>query len=136
MILATQKNLPETLRAEFQETLRPELITVLREHLPPLNSTLLEHKELYTTNHDVLTSQLSELSTGVTEIKKQMYGFNIIQTRIASALQGQALRPKHKALPEIRHRKQDDSVSGICLDEDMDASEPSVEMIQESLRDA
>jgi hypothetical protein len=124
----------------FQQTLRPDLVALLRENLPPLNPTLLEFQEFHNTSNAALVSKLSEhyerLSSGVEEIRQQIDSSKITQHRIESCLQGDISRGRQRALPRLEHYHQDVNTTAGCLDDDLNdsANKPSVKMVQESLR--
>lgn len=77
----------------MQETLRPELIAVLREHLPPLNSRLFEQYQQRTTgDHLDMGSKLSEyykcISSDIHAIKVQLQRPTLIQQRLECCFRG------------------------------------------------
>jgi hypothetical protein len=103
-IQVTQQQLPEILREKLQQTLRPELIAVLQENLPPLNASLLEsYRELPTTSLDLSaakwTEQHERLSIGIRDIKEDIRSSTMTQVRIESCLRGHVPRRIGPALP-------------------------------------
>ncbi|KAK0111211.1 hypothetical protein ONS95_001585 [Cadophora gregata] len=78
-------------------------MSILREHLPPLRSTLLEdYQEMQTASHDALDTRLSELvgglALGMDEIKQQISSSNFMQQRIESCVRGDSPGAKQKVL--------------------------------------
>ena len=98
LVWTAQQKLPETLRTTFEETLRPELIDLLRECLPP-NPT--EDRCII---RDAATAKLSEhyqlISSDIEEIKRQIMRPEIMQQHIQSSLQNRSESTGAKALPE------------------------------------
>ena len=93
MIWTTQQQLPATLRAVFQNTLRPELVAVLRESLPPLTSTLLANYETrQITCHEALLAKLAEhhgeISSHIAELKRQVSNPMLVRQDIESSISG------------------------------------------------
>ncbi|KAI0451866.1 hypothetical protein F5B21DRAFT_485364 [Xylaria acuta] len=112
MVWTTQQKLPDTLRATFQETLRPELITVLQECLPPLNLMLLEnYQEAQSISRGAQDSRFPELyeglSSDVEEIKRRIGNPKITKQRIESCLQGDATKTRQKVLSGAEDPKLD-----------------------------
>ena len=75
------------MRTTLQELLRPELIAILREHLPPLNSALLERfQHGRNLSQDTLLSTLSGqyegISSNIRSIKLQLENPGFLQQRI------------------------------------------------------
>jgi hypothetical protein len=95
----TQQRLPNDLRITFEEVLRPELIAVLRENLPPLHPEILEHyQERQIKNHEALVSKLSGycegISSNIDTIKLQLRNFNSIGERLKYSIQDRNFRPE------------------------------------------
>jgi hypothetical protein len=138
-VWTTQQNLPESLRSTFKETLRPELISILREHLPPLKSAISEdYQEIQITSHDTLDTRLSELigglSLGMDEIKQQISSSKVIQQRIESCLQVDVLRTRQKILLGAQGGRLDlDEVSEVS---DQSSSQTACEANAIMLRDS
>lgn len=88
----------------MQQTLRPELITILQECLPPLNSTLVENVQaLHNSSHGELATKWTEcheeLRTNMRKIEEDMLSSKMTQMRIESCLRGDILRGRQPALP-------------------------------------
>jgi hypothetical protein len=95
----TQQRLPNDLRITFQEVLRPELIAILRENLPPLHPEILEHyQERQIKSNEVLVSKLSGyykgISSDIDTIKLQLKNSNSIGERLKYSIQNQNVRPE------------------------------------------
>ncbi|KAE9368964.1 hypothetical protein N431DRAFT_513369 [Stipitochalara longipes BDJ] len=95
-VLATQRSLPGMLRLTFEETIRPELIDVLRQCLhsrPTGNQCMIG---------DATIAKLSEhyelISSNMEEIKHQLTRPEIIQHHIQSDMQAGAVINRPKAL--------------------------------------
>ncbi|KAI0543273.1 hypothetical protein F4679DRAFT_569382 [Xylaria curta] len=94
VVWTTQRKLPDTLRATLQQTLRPELIAILQEQLPPINLTLLEnYQQSQSMNRDTQDySRLLELceglSSSIEDIKQQIVNPGILKGRIQCSLRG------------------------------------------------
>ncbi|KAI1745799.1 hypothetical protein F4680DRAFT_113646 [Xylaria scruposa] len=106
MVWTTQQKLPDTLRATFQMTLRPELMAILQECLPPLNLTLLDnYQQSRSMNRDARDSKLLELyeglSSSVEDIKRQISDPKILQQRIEFSLRGDTPKAMQKALASV-----------------------------------
>ena len=95
-----QQNFPDALRITFEETIRPELISILRESLPqsPPNDQCI--------TQDTLIANLSEhyqlISAEMEELKQQIKKPQIIQQNIRSSLLSQNTRLGQKALPGLQ----------------------------------
>jgi len=96
----TQQRLPNDLRITFQEVLRPELIAILRENLPPLHPEILEHyQERQIKSNEVLVSKLSGyykgISSDIDTIKLQLKNSNSIGERLKYSIQDGNVRPEN-----------------------------------------
>ena len=97
MVLATEQGLPETLRATLQETLRPELISILEDNVAPLHTeSVVSFQELRSSR----TIEGMELSSDIVEIKAQMENSSITQSRIEASLKGEVSPRKRRKLLE------------------------------------
>lgn len=107
VVWTTQQQLPDNLRASFQETIRPELINILQEHLPSQNPTLLEIRQEIQNARDVVSmSKLlalhEELSSNINVIKQQVNSSKITQKCKGSCLRGDSPKHRHhQQLPSI-----------------------------------
>jgi hypothetical protein len=100
----TQQRLPNDLRVTFQDVLRPELIAILRENIPALNSEMLEHyQQRQSRTHEALASRLSEhydgISSDINKIRLQLKSSNPpTQGRLEYAIQDRNVRPEDNLL--------------------------------------
>jgi hypothetical protein len=89
IVYNTQTQLPQNLRTLFGETLRPDLIAVLRENLLPLNTGFIaNYNELQNTYHDKLVSEISQnyhnLSSDIDALKERINNPYVIKGQIQS----------------------------------------------------
>jgi hypothetical protein len=90
-VYTTQMQLPASLRSVFQETLKPEFISLLRENLIPLHTGLIaDCKEFQAASQEKLIEQISglyaSLSSDINAIKEQVQGCSILQHQIQRAV--------------------------------------------------
>jgi len=85
LVWTAQQQLPDTLRNVFQERIRPELIGILRDCLPP---SLSDDRIII---RDEVIAKLSEhhnlISLDLEEIKRQVTNPKIIQQHIQTSLE-------------------------------------------------
>jgi hypothetical protein len=91
IVYTTQMQLPASLRSVFQETLKPEFISLLRENLIPLHTGLIaDCKEFQAASQEKLIEQISglyaSLSSDINAIKEQVQGCSILQHQIQRAV--------------------------------------------------
>jgi hypothetical protein len=87
MICTSQENLPNVLRNTFNQTLRPDLIALLKHHLPPSSST---------PNHVQVTAEaLQDLVSVVEDIRKLVTDSKDMQQKIADSLRCDATTGLH-----------------------------------------
>ncbi|KAH8820385.1 hypothetical protein F5884DRAFT_893281 [Xylogone sp. PMI_703] len=101
LVLKAQQELPGALRAIIQDTLKPELIVVLKGSLQSLSSTVLDDlQEAQNTTRGALGVELSkhheEISSSIKEIKRQINDSTIIQQRIETSLRENDSRIKDR----------------------------------------
>ncbi|KAI0440391.1 hypothetical protein F4803DRAFT_527512 [Xylaria telfairii] len=143
LVWTTQQKLPDTLRATFRETLRPEFIAVLQEYLPSLNSTILEnYQDTRGSSRAAQDSRLLELyeglASGVEEIKQQMSNPEIIKQRIESCLRGDSSETRQKAFPGTEPPEFNPNGNTKLIDQSSNwiARRERETMLQESLKEA
>jgi hypothetical protein len=143
-IRVAQQQLPDVLRATLQQTLRPELIAILQENLPPLNASLLEScRELQTTSPDVSaakwTEQYESLSIGIRDIKEDIRSSTMTQMRVESCLRGHVPRRIGPALPapapEQPGRKSEGIEESMIQNVTLASRSPTHKMVRETLRE-
>jgi hypothetical protein len=105
-VMATQKQLPLNIKAAFQQTIRPELITMLQDNLVPLSSTFIEDiRTTRNTSHGVLTTRLAEhygnLFAGIQELQIQLKDSKATQMRIETCLQDNASTRAGRPVPMV-----------------------------------
>lgn len=88
---AIKTQIPQDLRTVFEDTLRPDLISLLRENLLPLNEKLLANvQEVQDAHHEKLVARLFEhcndLSTNIKWMKEQIDQPSLVQEQISSTL--------------------------------------------------
>jgi hypothetical protein len=100
-VWTAQQKLPDTLRTTFAETIRPELVAILRDCLPPNPTTSIR-------NMDAAITKLSEhyqvISSNMQEIKQQLKKPQIVQQHIESSLQGGSGGAGQPAQPALLDR--------------------------------
>jgi hypothetical protein len=99
-----QHDLPEVLRTTFENTLRPELITLLRQQLPPLTPATTPGCTNRAAN-DILSGEsgsIREVISAVEDIRKQVEEPKIIRHQIECCLRGNVptTRLEHVATTE------------------------------------
>jgi hypothetical protein len=82
--LTAQRTLPHTIRTTFEETIRPDLITVLRECLPPMPTA--DPNIIRETIVAKLSEHHSLIAAAMEEIKQQIKRPQLIQRQIQSLL--------------------------------------------------
>jgi hypothetical protein len=135
-VLGTQQRLPLNLQLAFQQTIRPELVTILQDHLAPLSSTLIgDIRTVQTKSDEVLATRLAEyygdFSASLQEIKNQLTDSTNMQTRIESFLQGDVSRSTTRALTMV-----ESDLSRLSLGNgltDTNLTQPTAEIIRQSL---
>ena len=136
MVWTTQQALPDTLRTTFQETLKPEIIAILRENLPPLSSTLIENdrgRACRGRETLVMTSSedCREASAAIEGMKLQINSSETMLRNIESSLRGTYLKSRPTALLRLDPPCDPEETTGTpYLDSD---SLPGVNVVRESL---
>lgn len=101
VVWTAQQKLPDTLRTTFAETIRPELVAILRDCLPPNPTTSI-------CNMNAAITKLSEhyqvISSNMQEIKQQLKKPQIVQQHIESSLQGGSGGAGQPAQPALLDR--------------------------------
>ena len=97
--------LSQDLRTVFEDTLRPDLISLLRDNLVPLNDRLITSVETaQAANHDRISSTLFEhyrgLASDIQWIKHQIGTPSLFKDPNGSALVGGRIMPKVPAALE------------------------------------
>jgi hypothetical protein len=113
-VRATEKKLPDALRDVFQQTLRPDLITILQQTLQPLNSTILENQQNQALLANKFTNHHEDLTAIIRELKEDIKSSHMTQKRIESCLASQIV------VPEVRQITQ-----GITSNSVLDTRETS-----------
>ncbi|CZR67508.1 uncharacterized protein PAC_17407 [Phialocephala subalpina] len=106
MVWTTQQTLPDTLRTTFQETLRPELVAILREILPPLRSAeAVEDRNIQGNGTEILMTKISDNYEGIMlamkDMQLQISNSTIMQQTVESSLRGRNSRARQRALLEV-----------------------------------
>ncbi|KAI1754891.1 hypothetical protein F4782DRAFT_464263 [Xylaria castorea] len=142
MVWTTQQKLPDTLRATFQQTLRPELIAVLKEQLPPLNLALLDnYQQSRRISGDAQDSRLLELYEGlyssVEDIKQQISSPKIMKQRIEFSLRGDSPKTTQKVLVSAERSELDLNGNDEYSDQSSSSTvrRASVTILQEPLQE-
>jgi hypothetical protein len=100
VVTTIKTQLPQDLRTVFGDTLRPDLISLLRENLLPLNEKLLvqnAHQEKLAAR---LFEHYNDLSTDIKWMKKQIDKPSLVQIQINSALSGTTRRRSLGRVPD------------------------------------
>ena len=106
MVWTTQQALPDALRTAFQETLKPEMIAILRENLPPLSSTLIENdrgRACRGREKLVMTSSEAcrETAAAIEGMKLQINSSETMLRNIESSLRGAYSNPRPISLKRL-----------------------------------
>ncbi|KAN0093471.1 hypothetical protein V8E51_016655 [Hyaloscypha variabilis] len=108
VVLTSQLTLPNTLRATFEDKIRPELVSILRGCLPPTSTA-----DPYPVQDKIL-AKLSEhhqlISATMEDIKKQIASPKLIRDQIQSSLSGESSNYEHRSLAQLQD-------SSILVDE-------------------
>lgn len=138
IVLATEAKLPQKLRTTLQETLRPELLSFLRDNA----TTLIPHaaadlQQLQIANNEALDLKLQNnhlaLLSEIYEIKRQMQNSSATQGRIEACLKSAVPSRKQQKLLEGR---QLEDMPQTCTYSKGSAGQPSVESLETEARES
>ncbi|KAI0469254.1 hypothetical protein F4859DRAFT_516194 [Xylaria cf. heliscus] len=143
LVWTAQQQLPDTMRAAFQDTLRPELMTILQDCLSPLNSTLLpNYQGAQNMSREAQGSRLvalyEELSSSVEEIKQQINNPKITTQLIESCLRGDCPKTRQELISRAGGSdfRLDGTTRSIDQSSSWTARRSAATTLQESLQEA